>query len=181
MKHLPTILFLLIISSSCIPLRIAPSIKEDKVMVAKKFKRKLPKHYAFIFEDPKDAGEFYNYVNIKYDLNHVNVQNIPFIMDKETYHFCFYETEIPSKSINLIPSIAHKALENNGLPTLGIDDDIKFHRFGNWYLVLTVLDNDMNDALHPHYKPRNEIIKFLKDLRMEYLNTHNYYEAMLKK
>jgi len=29
-------------------------------MVAKKFKRSLPRDYAFIFEDPKDANEFYN-------------------------------------------------------------------------------------------------------------------------
>ena len=44
--------------SSWIPLRIAANIKTDKVMVAKKFKRKLPKRHAFIFEDLKDANEF---------------------------------------------------------------------------------------------------------------------------
>ncbi len=68
MKQLATILFFLIFSS-CIPLSIAPNIEDYKIKVAKKFKRKLPKDYAFIFEDTKEANEFYNYINLKYELN----------------------------------------------------------------------------------------------------------------
>ena len=67
MKQLAIILVLLIFSS-CIPLRIAPNIDDYKIKVAKKFKRKLPKTNAFIFEDPKEADAFYNYINIKYNL-----------------------------------------------------------------------------------------------------------------
>lgn len=182
MKHLPTFLFLLIISASCIPVRIPPSIKEDKVMVAKKFKRKLPKRYAFIFEDPKDAGEFYNYINTKYNLNHTNVEdNVPFTINDSTYFLSFHETEIPSKVLNLTPMIVNGALENNNLPTLLNEDGNQISRVGYWYLVLTVSDNDMNDALHTNYKSRDKIIKFLRETRVEYFNTYNYNEAWLKK
>lgn len=68
MKSLITVLIVLFITS-CIPLRIAPKIDTDKVKVARKFKRGLPNQYAFIFEDPKEADEFYYYINDKFDLN----------------------------------------------------------------------------------------------------------------
>ena len=51
--------------SSCIPVKIAPKIEKDKVMLAKRFKRQLPRDHAYIFKDPKEADEFYNYINTK--------------------------------------------------------------------------------------------------------------------
>ncbi len=61
-------------------------------MVAKKIKRNLPREYALISTDPKDADEFYNYINTKYELNHQNVEwNVPFMIDKENFFFSFYD------------------------------------------------------------------------------------------
>lgn len=78
------VVLLIVFMFSCIPLRIAPKIETDKVMVARKFKRKIPKQNAFIFEDTKDANEFYNYVNIKYQLDHNDVEfNVPFVINRD--------------------------------------------------------------------------------------------------
>ena len=66
MKKL-TMLLLAFATLSCIPVKIAPRFKNEdyKIMQAKKFQRKMPRETSFIFKDPKDAGEFYNYINKK--------------------------------------------------------------------------------------------------------------------
>lgn len=179
MKQL-LILLSLYIFSSCIPLRIAPKIKDHKIMVAKKFKRNLPRDYAFVFEDPKDANEFYNYINTKYGLNYQDVEwNVPFTIDNEEFYFSFYETEIPTKTINLIPIMLNAKAEQNGNePWL---EGFEFSRNGNWYLVLTISDSNMGDCLEPNHRSREKALRHLQDLKKEYLNTNNYLEAWFRK
>jgi hypothetical protein len=178
MKELLPILVFFIFSS-CIPLRIAPKIMDDKVMVAKKFKRSLPRNYAFIFQDPKNADEFYNFINMKFDLGYQDVEwNVPFSINDETYFLSFYETEIPTKTLNLIPIMVDFKRESNGNTPLF--EDAHFSRIGNWYLVITVYNSEMRDCLEPQYESRSSVLKYLRDLRLEYLNTHNYLETLLK-
>ncbi|EWH14575.1 hypothetical protein KLA_04387 [Cellulophaga geojensis KL-A] len=64
---------ILVFVQSCIPLRIAPNIQDYKITKGKTFKRGLTKHHVFIFEDPKDESEFYNYVDVKYQLYNIDV------------------------------------------------------------------------------------------------------------
>jgi hypothetical protein len=179
MKRLLTIILSFFLLSSCIPLRIAPNIKEDKIKIAKRFQRHLPKQYALVFKDPKDADEFYYFINTKYQLNHELVEdNVPFNIGDKDFSFSFYEVEKTTKTLNLLVIIIDFAINN--------DDELLFEdsytsRKGEWYIALTALDTDLNDALNPNYKHRVEIIKYLRDLRIEYLNTSNYLEAMLKK
>ena len=143
MKNYSTLLIFFLFSS-CIPLRIAPNIKDNKVMIAKKFKRNLPKHYSFIFNDPKDADEFYNFIDIKYNLKHTDVQwNVPFTIDSKEYFLSFHETEIPTKTLNLIPIVIDAKLVSKGHSPLL--EDVHFSRVGNWYLVLTVFDSEIED------------------------------------
>ncbi|GAB1855274.1 hypothetical protein MHTCC0001_01070 [Flavobacteriaceae bacterium MHTCC 0001] len=174
-----SLLLLLIVLQSCIPLRIAPKIETDKVVKGKKFKRKLPKDYAFIFEDPKDANEFYNYVNTKYGLNHNDVEwNVPFDIDGNTFYFSFYEVEIPTKTINFLPVLVDAALDNNDF-----DPMFQEHyssRVGYWYLAITVSDDNFNDCLKPNYQHRAKVLNYLRALKAEYLQTHNYLEVQLK-
>ncbi|WP_411030149.1 hypothetical protein [Spongiimicrobium sp. 3-5] len=178
MKQLFTILIFFIFSS-CIPVRVAPSIKEDKVMVGKKFRRSLPKDYVFIFEDPKDANEFYDFINIKYDLAHQNVErNVPVVINDKNYFLSFYEIEIPTKTVNLVPLMIDAVIASEDGPPLF--EDQHSWRIGNWYLGLTVADSNINDCLEPNYKSRKEVLNYLRDLRQEYLDTHNYFEALLK-
>ena len=174
------ILVLFFLAYSCIPLKIAPKIEDNKVMLAKKFKRKLPKDYAFIFEDPKDADEFYNYINIKFELNNNDVNyQVPFIVNNSTYYMTFHETEISTKTLNLVPiAIDAKRKSNGNNPIL---EDAHISRKGHWYLVLTIIDTEGNDCLKPSYKDRSALVNYLKELKKEYLTTVNYYDALLKK
>ena len=178
MRNVAFLLFFFIFYS-CIPLRIAPNIKDNKVMLAKKFKRKLPKDYSFIFEDPKDADEFYNYINIKFELNDTDVNyQVPIVVNNATYYMTFHETEIPTKTFNLAPIVIDAALENSG--STAMLEDAYISRKGHWYLVLTLIDTEGNDCLNPDYKDRKALISYLKELKAEYLTTVNYYDALLK-
>jgi len=179
MKHISTILIALFLLTSCIPLRIAPNIKDDKIQLAKRFKRSLPKQYAFIFNDPKDADDFYYFVNAKYHLNHEAVEdNIPFKVDGKEFLFSFYEVERVTSTINLLPMFIDVALGTNDNDL--IFQDLYSSRKGHWYIALTAKDAQMQDCLHPNYPDREMVIKHLRNLRIQYLNTHNYVEAALK-
>jgi len=161
-------LMILFIFSSCIPLRIAPDIKEDKLMVAKKFKSKLPKAYALIFEDPKDEGEFFYFINARYDLFEQNVQsNVPISIDNETFFLSFYEVEIPTKTINLVPILLDGFLMSEGQDPWF--QQLEQTRNGHWYLALTVRDSNNADCLKPGYACQKEILDFLRELRIDYL------------
>ncbi len=178
MKQLPILLIFFLITS-CIPIRIAPKIKDYKVKVAKKFKRNLPRDHAFIFKDPKEADEFYNYLNIRYQLNHQNVdENILFTIDDNKFFLSFYETEIPTKTINLLPMLIDAALDSKEMGTYF--EDIYMSRKGNWYLVLTVFDVNMKDCLKPNHKYQKEVIIYLKNLKREYLSTNNYFDPLFR-
>ncbi len=168
-----------LLAVSCIPIRIAPIIKEDKIMKANKFKRKLPKRYSFIFEDPKEANEFYNYINTKFQLDFQDVDwDVPFELDNIVYYMSFYETEIPNKTLNLIPFLIDAKLDNSGIDPIFEDSYVSRHE--NWFVVITVNNDDSTDCLHPNYENRQKIIAYFKNLRKEYLNTHNYEEVLLK-
>ncbi|CAM4141759.1 hypothetical protein [Zobellia nedashkovskayae] len=74
----------------------------------------------FIFEDPKDAGHFYNYVNTKFKLNDENVyDDIPFLIEGENYFSAFSEIDITTKALNLAVAIfratLNAALNNEGV------------------------------------------------------------------
>lgn len=179
MKKLLVLIAFLIVAS-CIPLRIAPTIKDDKLVVAKKFKRSLPRHYALIFEDPKDADEFYYYINTKYQLDHNNVEsNVPISISNEVLFLSFYEVEIPTKTINLVPIFIDAALDRGGIDPLFSEHE--FSRIGNWYLALTILDSEMEDCLNPKHNHYSKALEYVRDLKTEYLNTTEYVQTLLKK
>ncbi|MCK5402027.1 MAG: hypothetical protein KAJ28_10375 [Flavobacteriaceae bacterium] len=174
MKQLSILLVLLIFFTSCIPLRIAPNIKDYKIKVAKKFKRKLPNNYAFIFEDPKEADDFYHFINLKYELNHNNVErNVPFAVNNKKYFLSFYETTIPTKTLDFFPVLFEATIAM----TLGGQDsyggEVEITRTNSWYLVLTVCDPNLEDCLEPNNKYRAEVLSYLRDLKLEYLSSYN--------
>ncbi len=179
MKHILTVLIAIFLCSSCIPLRIAPDIKEDKIKLAKRFKRSLPKQYALIFKDPKDADDFYYFVNAKYHLNHEAVEdNVPFKVNDKEFSFSFYEVERVTSTVNLLPMFIDAAISDTSDP---IFENLYSSRKGHWYIALTSRDAKMKDCLHPDYPNREKVIQYLRNLRKEYLNTHNYAEVHLKK
>lgn len=179
MKQLLPILALFLLTFSCIPIRIAPNIKDDKVMVAKKFKRKLPRNHAFIFEDSKNANEFYNFINAKFNLGYQDVEyNVPFFVDGEKFFLSFYEVEIPTKTINLLPMLIDSKLEDAGSDPMFEDD--YFSRIGNWYLALLVTNDNVEDCLEPKHPSRPKVIQYLRGLQKEYFSTSDYMNAYFR-
>ena len=180
MKKVVLVITALIFMSSCIPLRIAPNIKDYKLTTGKRFKRGLPKKTLFIFEDPKDANEFYNYVNTKFELldYYVDVE-VPFTVGEKIYFFSFYEVEIPTKTINLVPLVL------DGILTQAADIDPVFEevyasRTGNWYIAIEVFSDLEEDCLQEGSVSRDAVLPYLRNLKNEYLSTHNYNEVVFK-
>ena len=170
---------LILIAYSCIPYKIAPNIEGEKIIKAKKFKKDLPNFYGFIFEDPKNANEFYNFINAKYNLKHLNVEsNVPISINNETYYLSFFERERTTETINLIPFIIDADRNSKGKESLL--EDFYATRTGFWYLVLTVTDTKIKDCLNPNHPQHGEIVNHLKKLIDEYFSTSNYMEAYLK-
>ena len=170
---------LILLTFSCIPLKIAPNIEGEKIVNAKKFKKDLPNFNGFIFEDTKNANEFYNFINAKYDLKHMNVDsNVPISINNKTYYLSFFERERATKTLNLLPLVADAGLGNKGVDPLF--KDIYTSRSGFWYLILTVTDFEIKDCLNPSYPQHQEIVNHLKNLKTEYFSTNNYIEAYLK-
>jgi len=182
MKKLLCVIASVALLNSCIPVRIAPSISDYNVTKGKKFKRSLSKRQMFIFEDPKEVNQFYNYVNTKYDLQHIDVyDNVPFKINGEQYFFSFYEVEIPDKTINLTPMIT--SVMFNALIGDFEDADIDeptMSRNGNWYLAIEVYSDLEKDCLEINSLSREVVLKYLRALKKEYLSTHNYNEIVFK-
>ncbi|WP_293298053.1 hypothetical protein [Allomuricauda sp.] len=165
---------------SCIPLRIAPTIKNYKITQGKKFKRGLPKKTVFVFEDPKDADEFYHYVNTKYQLYdyYVDVQ-VPFTINDQTFYFSFYEVEIPTKTINLVPLALDVAL-SRAADMDPMFEDAHATRIGNWYIAIEIFSATEEDCLSFDSVSREVVLSYLRDLKKEYLATDNYNELVFK-
>jgi len=179
-KILPFILCLFFFQA-CIPLRVAPDIKTYKVSKGKKFKRSLSKRQMFIFEDSKQAGEFYSYINTKFQLEDENVyDDVPFEISGQQYFLAFFEVDIPDKSINLFPVIFEASLN----AALNIEDEIESEpielRRDNFYIAIEVYSDIEKDCLSSEALSRESVLKYLSGLREEYLTTNNYNELVFK-
>lgn len=185
MKRLYTLLLVVFIAHSCIPLRIAPKISDYKTVEGKRFNKALPNKNVFVFEDPKEAGEFYDYINTKYQLDdyYVDVE-VPFQLAGEPYFFSFYEVEKKDKSINLIPILLdvtlNAAFRNEDFETYATTDENTLLRNGNYYIVMEVYSEKEKDCLSENYKDRASVLTYLRNLKEEYLTSHNYNEVVFK-
>lgn len=164
---------------SCIPLKIAPNFDGGKLFPPKKFKKQLPNNYVYAFEDPKDANEFFEYMNAKFQIVYDDATgNIPITIDTETYYLTFYEVERSTKTVNLLPMAIDAGLENNGYnPVL---ENAHVTRSGKWFIALTITDENQLDALKPAYKNHYKVIGYADAMRNEYLTTVHYIEVYLK-
>ena len=180
MKRLLCISLGVLFLCSCIPLRIAPNIKDYKLTKGKRFKKGLPKKTVFVFEDPKEANEFYHFVNTKFQLSdyYVDVQ-VPFQAEGNTYFFSFYEVEIPTKTLNLVPIVLDGVLSE----AANIDpvfEEVYSSRTGNWYIAMEVFSETEQDCLMDGSVSRDIVLPYLRQLKNEYLSTDNYNEVVFK-
>ena len=165
--------------TSCIPIKIAPSIEDHKIVLAKKFKRDLPRLHAFVFEDTKDADEFYNFINAKYDLGFREVEtNVPLFIGDQLFYMSFFEREKTTQFVNLIPIMVDGILDSEGVDP--VMEDFYSTRNGSWFVVLTVHDHEFRDALAPDHEYRKTVIQYLDRLQDEYFSTHQRRELSLK-
>ncbi|GHC46065.1 hypothetical protein [Ulvibacter litoralis] len=173
------IIILLLVTTSCIPLRVAPNLEEGKIVKAKKFVNNLPNQFSYVFDDPKEANEFYYYINAKYQLNYDDFNgNIPVVINGQTCYLTFYEVNKETKTVNLVPVLVDAALEDKGhAPVL---KSLEVTRSGKWYLALTVTDDHLNDCLNEEHQNFEEVEKYVSNLRNEYLTTTHYIEVFLK-
>ncbi|NNL09048.1 MAG: hypothetical protein HKP38_07490 [Croceitalea sp.] len=180
MKKLCLVLLIIVFQSSCIPIRIAPNISDYKLSKGNRFRKGLPKKTVFVFEDPKEAGDFYDYINTKYQLNdhYVDVE-VPFSIEENQYYFSFYEVEIPTKTINLIPILLDKLL-TEAVDTEPIFNEVHTSRMGNYYLAIEVYSNQENDCLAQNSSKKEAVLAYLRHLKKEYLLTDNYNEVIFK-
>lgn len=174
-----TILLLAICLQACIPLSIAPKIEDYKVVKGKRFKRQLPKQQLFIFSDPKDAGEFYAFIDHKFKLDPDDLsQQIGFAVNGKAFSLTCYEVERSTQTVNFIPIIVDAKLEDSDLsPML---EDHHTTRVGTWYIALGVGNDETLDCLAEQHPDRQLLVEYLKALKDEYLYTHNYAELLLK-
>ena len=164
------ILLLSVTATSCISLRKAPTNFTHRIEVAKKFKRDFPKELAYIFEDPKDANQFYNYINIKYQLNDTDVgSNVPVVIDNKTYFITYHEAEIPDKKLNLLGIAIDATLVVNRLDPVFKDGYVK--RVGHWFIALTVYDENDKNCLKSKHPEQKMVLDYLSLLHNEYLNS----------
>ncbi|MEL0226776.1 MAG: hypothetical protein VW912_08940 [Flavobacteriaceae bacterium] len=70
-------------------------------MKTKRFIKHLPFRYGFVFKDPKDAGEFYKFVNINLaDTTEWSAINLPFQLEGTRFYLSLYEVEKATKTLN---------------------------------------------------------------------------------
>lgn len=171
---LTSLLFL----QSCIPLRVAPEIEDYKVTKGDTFERTLPEREMFVFEDPKDINHFYHYVDTKFQLNKEKVyDDVPFQIDGAQYFFSWYETEIPTKKLNLGGMFVDAVFWAAGMGPV-VNDYAS--RKGHWYIAMEVYSDTENDCLRTTSLSREAVLKYLRALKHEYLTTHNYDETVFK-
>lgn len=185
MKKFLPVVFSFFLVYSCIPLRIAPSIEDYKLTRGKKFKNSLSERQMFIFEDPKEEGHFYDFINTKFQLKDENVyDDVPFIVDSTQYFFAVFEVEIPDKTLNLGPImvdlIINAALENDEPELYLAEESRDFQRRENWYIAIEVYNDSEKDCLDKEAVSRETVLKYLRDLKKEYLATYNYNETVFK-
>lgn len=176
------LVLLCIIITSCIPVKIAPKFKNKgyKVMVAKKFQRKMPNETSFIFKDSKNANEFYQYINKKYKQNNKNVGlKVPFQLEGETLYLTYHEAERENKTLNLGVIATDLAIEKSTGTSLL--QDAYTSRKGHWYILITVHDEGIKNCLEDNHALKAKTLQYLKDLKQEYLTTHNYEELLFTK
>lgn len=132
------------------------------------------------FKDPKQAYEFYDYIKIVYQLNNFSVnQDVQFVVNNELFSFSFREAEKTTNFVNLLPVAIDLTLKREGFTP--ILEPAYQSRTGHWYIIMTVFDDQGNDALHPQHINNKAVIRYLNTLRKNYLTHENYHEVLLNK
>ncbi|WP_394748015.1 hypothetical protein [Spongiimicrobium salis] len=181
MHKITLTILILVFLQSCIPLKVAPKIENYKVVKGKKFKRWLPKRQMFIFEDNKDSNQFYHYVNNKFQLGDLNVEdNVPFTLQGKQYFFSFYEVSKDDQALNLAPMIIEALISSATKQSYDAINGPEVVGKGNFYIAIEVYSDDEFDCLEENSFSRTAVLEYLSALKNEYLSTENYNGLVFK-
>lgn len=110
----------------------------------------------FIFEDPKEANEFYYYVNTKFQLGDDRVyDDVPFSIQGQHYFFSFYEVNILDKAVNFSPLLFSATINAVLQDDESAIEDPEEFRKENHYIAIEVYNDIENDCLvEMHYQDR---------------------------
>ena len=123
---------------------------------------------------------FYNYINTKFKLNHVSVQdNVPIVLKNQTFYLSFYEASIPNKHVNLGKVATDMVLAAKDYDPIFADNYGK--RKDSWYIALKIEDSNFKNCLNKNHQNYNLVLKYLKRLKDEYLSTYVYEEIHFRK
>jgi len=183
-KHI-YLTILMVVLQSCIPFQFAPNIDNYKLVKGKRFKNGLPKKTTFVFEDTKEHGEFYDYVNTKYQLNDDFVDiEVPFDIDGATFYFSFYEVVKKNKALFLLPLATdvamHAATNADEFEPAIANQSNTILEGASFYIVIEVYSDKEKDCLRQESSNNQKVLAYLEDLKTEYLNTQNYNEILFK-
>ena len=92
-----------------------------------------------------------------------------FTLMKICFFMKIFEIEKIDKTLNVVAFLIDSRREPKDKDLLFPDGHV--NRTGHWDLLLSVFDDNKNDCLKPDYIYRDKILKYLTDLRLEYLNT----------
>lgn len=174
-------LFLLVTTTiSCIPIKNAPNYQNGVVIKGKKFIKAFKSQNVFAFNDPKDANEFYTYINYKFKLIYDDdMGNVPITINETPAYLSFYEAEKTSSTFNLVPLLVDAALESGNIGSRFSNQYTS--RNGQWYVVMTLTDQKSKDLLNSSHNHYQEAVSFLQSIRKEYLATSQYNELQFLK
>ncbi len=179
MKHF-SILFIAISLYACVPVKIAPKIKDYKITKGKKFHKQLPKQQTFIFNDPKKSNEFYKFLDAKVGFDHLKMDYyLPITINNNKYFLSYYEISRDTKTLNFVPILFDAAMKDKGIDLTLEDLYISNIRKGDWYIAVTIHNSKSSDCLNEDFENNKEIISYLKKLKNEYLVTSNYTETRM--
>ncbi|WP_296383133.1 hypothetical protein, partial [Winogradskyella sp.] len=54
-------------------------------------------------------------------------------------------------------------------------------RKDHWYIIITVYDKQIKNCQIENHPMKSKVLEYLKDIKQEYLATHNYEELLFTK
>ena len=114
---------------------------------------------AFVFENNKKILSFQQFLVNKYKLQTYNQREIPFTINNERFILHMYDNDEIVKYINTSDFVMKQQIPNAS----------KMHNQSD-FIVLSVVSDKNEDCLQETSLYQNIVVKYLKNLKEEYLN-----------
>lgn len=113
---------------------------------------------AFVFENNKKTIPFQQFLAIKFNLQTLNQREIPFTINDDRFFLHMYDNDEVVKYINISDFIMKEQIPD--VSKMGNQSD---------FIVLSVVNDKNEDCLKDNSLYQNIVIKYLKNLKEEYL------------